>query len=125
MATIEKFETNEIRDTNPLLSPLKTLIETTFYKNNVKKVETLTQAYLLAKEHPKTIVTDISIKHTQELELPEDATILVENSGKVVGRSAKARRIVNQNKEEEKTLFINTNGQKMTRQGYWKILIHK
>ena len=24
--------------------------------------------------------------------------------------------------EEEKTLFINTNGQKMTRQGYWKIL---
>lgn len=24
--------------------------------------------------------------------------------------------------EEEKTLFVNTNGQKMTRQGYWKIL---
>ena len=24
--------------------------------------------------------------------------------------------------EEEKTLFINTKGQKMTRQGYWKIL---
>ena len=24
--------------------------------------------------------------------------------------------------EEEKTLFINTNGQKITRQGYWKIL---
>ena len=24
--------------------------------------------------------------------------------------------------EEEKSLFINTNGQKMTRQGYWKIL---
>lgn len=24
--------------------------------------------------------------------------------------------------EDEKTLFINTNGKKMTRQGYWKIL---
>lgn len=104
MATVEKFESHTIRDTNPLLSPLKTLIETTFYRNNVRKIDTLSQAYKLAKEHPRTIVTDIPIKHTHELGLPEDATILVENSGKIVGRSAKARRIVNQNKEEDKLL---------------------
>lgn len=104
MATVEKFETNSIRDTNPLLSPLKTLIETTFYKNNVTKIETLEQAYKLAKKHPQTIVTDIPIKHTKELELPDSATILVENSGSIVGRSAKARRIVNHNKDEDKKL---------------------
>lgn len=96
MATIDKFKTETINDENPLISPLKTLVETQFYRNNVKKIETLQEAYELALKHPNTIVTDLQVKHAKELGLRPDAKILVENAGSRYGRNAKARRIVGQ-----------------------------
>lgn len=51
-------------------------------------------AYELAKQSPKTIVTDQPIKHTSELGLPKDAVMLVDNHGRIVGRTAAARKIL-------------------------------
>lgn len=94
MSTRERFETTEINGRNRLFSTTKTIIETAFYGNNVQAVTDLKMAYELAKKSPKTIVTDQPIKHTSELGLPKDAVMLVDNHGRVVGRTAAARRIL-------------------------------
>lgn len=94
MSTRERFETTEINGRDRLFSPTKTIIETAFYGNNVQAVTDLKMAYELAKKSPKTIVTDQPIKHTSELGLPKDAVMLVDNHGRVVGRTAAARKIL-------------------------------
>ena len=94
MSTRERFETTEINGRNRLFSPTKTIIETAFYGNNVQAVTDLKMAYELAKQRPKTIVTDQPIKHTSELGLPKDAVMLVDNHGRIVGRTAAARKIL-------------------------------
>ncbi len=94
MSTRERFETTEINGRNRLFSTTKTIIETAFYGNNVQAVTDLKMAYELAKKSPKTIVTDQPIKHASELGLPKDAVMLVDNHGRVVGRTAAARRIL-------------------------------
>lgn len=94
MSTRERFETTEINGRNRLFSPTKTIIETAFYGNNVQAVTDLKMAYELAKKSPKTIVTDQPIKHTSELGLPKDAVMLVDNHGRIVGRTAAARKIL-------------------------------
>ncbi len=94
MSTRERFETTEINGRNRLFSTTKTIIETAFYGNNVQAVTDLKMAYELAKKSPKTIVTDQSIKHTSELGLPKNAVMLVDNHGRVVGRTAAARQIL-------------------------------
>lgn len=94
MSTRERFETTEINGCNRLFSTTKTIIETAFYGNNVQAVTDLKMAYELAKKSPKTIVTDQPIKHASELGLPKDAVMLVDNHGRVVGRTAAARRIL-------------------------------
>ncbi|WOY89796.1 phosphoenolpyruvate carboxykinase (ATP) [Ligilactobacillus murinus] len=94
MSTRERFETTEINGRNRLFSPTKTIIETAFYGNNVQAVTDLKMAYELAKQSPKTIVTDQPIKHTSELGLPKDAVMLVDNHGRIVGRTAAARKIL-------------------------------
>lgn len=94
MSTRERFETTEINGRNRLFSTTKTIIETAFYGNNVQAVTDLKMAYELAKKSPKTIVTDQPIKHASELGLPKDAVMLVDNHGRVVGRTAAARQIL-------------------------------
>ncbi|GAA2961106.1 phosphoenolpyruvate carboxykinase [Ligilactobacillus murinus DSM 20452 = NBRC 14221] len=94
MSTRERFETTEINGRNRLFSTTKTIIETAFYGNNVQAVTDLKMAYELAKKSPKTIVTDQPIKHTSELGLPKNAVMLVDNHGRVVGRTAAARQIL-------------------------------
>ncbi len=94
MATIETYQRSALKKTNPLLTKLRTTVETAFYGSNMHEVTTLAEAYELAKTSPGVIVTDLPIKETAKLGLPEDAKVLVENGGKIVGRTAKARRIV-------------------------------
>lgn len=94
MSTRERFEMTEINGRNRLFSTTKTIIETAFYGNNVRAVTDLKMAYELAKKSPKTIVTDQPIKHTSELGLPKDAVMLVDNHGRIVGRTVAARRIL-------------------------------
>lgn len=94
MSTQEYFAQNDIRKENKLFSTTKTIIETAFYGNNVTAVTTVEKAYELAKDNPKTIVTDLPIIHTKELGLPANAKMLVDNHGRIVGRTAAARQVL-------------------------------
>ncbi len=94
MTTIKTFERDQVEEKNPLLSSFKAMIETAFYGNNVRQVSDLTEAYQLACQAPGAIVTDLPVKHTAELGLPESAKQLVFNDGKIVGRTAAARVVI-------------------------------
>ena len=105
MATKKNFETETLRKKNDLLSPLKSIVETAFYGNNVHEVKTLAEAYELADDAPTSIVLDQVVKNTAELGLPEDAKVLVDNGGSIVGRTARARKIYGKDPDEDKKLM--------------------
>ncbi|MDR1841202.1 MAG: phosphoenolpyruvate carboxykinase (ATP) [Holophagales bacterium] len=76
-------------------SQMRTTVETAFYGNNVKPVETLAEAYCLASAAPGTVVMDgMPVYRPEALELPPDAKALLMNDGAVSGRAAAARRIL-------------------------------
>ncbi|KRM98405.1 phosphoenolpyruvate carboxykinase (ATP) [Loigolactobacillus rennini] len=94
MSTIGNYAETQIRKANPLFSQIRTTIETAFYGNNMTAVNDVTTAYQLAAKAPETIVTDLPICHADDLGLPPDATMLVNNHGRVIGRTAAARRFI-------------------------------
>lgn len=96
MATVGTFSHGEIAPGNKLFSSFKTLVESAFYGNNVEKITDLAAAYELARKAPGAAITDMPVKHTAELGLPEDAKVIVFNDGKVTGRTAAARRVIGQ-----------------------------
>ena len=101
MATIDRFATDTIRKSNPHLSQLKATIEPAFYSNNATEIPTLAEAYELASHAPNTTVLDAFVANAKDLGLPEDAHILSIVDGSVVGRTAKARRILGNNPSED------------------------
>lgn len=101
MATIDRFATDTIRKSNPHLSQLKATIEPAFYSNNATEIPTLAEAYELASHAPNTTVLDAFVANAKDLGLPEDAHILTVVDGSVVGRTAKARRILGNNSAED------------------------
>lgn len=105
MATYEKFSQDTIRKASGYFSSLKTTVETAFYSNNVTSVETIEDAYQRALQAPNNIVVDLPVKHAEELGLPGDAKVILTNDGLVVGRTAKAKRIIGDNPEEDKQLI--------------------
>lgn len=105
MATVGRFERSALKKTNPLLTKLRSTVETAFYGNNMTEVLDIAKAYELAKGSGSTIITDLPVLHTEELGLPSDAKILVENGGKVFSRTASARRIVGEAPEEDEKLL--------------------
>lgn len=94
MASITYFKRDEICKSNPIFSQIRTTIETVFYGNNVHRINSLKEAYKLAKDSPGTIVTDMPVYKPEEIGLDEDAKILLFNDGAVTGRCAAARRII-------------------------------
>ena len=104
MATRESFKRSELKKSNPLLTKFRTTVETAFYGRNMQEVTDMTEAYELALNAAGVIVTDLPVLHTKELGLPDDAKVLVENGGRIIGRSARARRIIGENKEEDELL---------------------
>ncbi|WZU00920.1 hypothetical protein MGH68_15725 [Erysipelothrix sp. D19-032] len=52
------------------------------------------QRYRMSETAPATIVTDLVVNHTEALGLPQNAKVLVDNNGSVVGRTARARHII-------------------------------
>lgn len=105
MVTRRKFSQDEIGHQSPYFSALKTTIETAFYANHVSAIKSMEEAYQLAASDPGSIVLDIPVIHTGELGLPSYARVLLSNSGAIVGRTAKARRIFGQNPDEDKVLL--------------------
>lgn len=94
MASITFFSRDEINRSNPIFSQIRTTVETVFYGNNVKNINSLKEAYKLAKNSPGTIVTDMPVHRPEAIGLDEDAKILLFNDGAVTGRCAAARRII-------------------------------
>ncbi|PIO83535.1 phosphoenolpyruvate carboxykinase [Loigolactobacillus backii] len=94
MSTVGQYNESTIRKTNPIFSQLRTTIESAFYGNNITAINDVATAYHLAHDAPETIVTDLPIKYADELGLPADAVMLVDNNGQIVGRTAAARRIL-------------------------------
>ena len=100
MATKANYKLDEIGagkvgfpKTGEAVSNTRAIIETAFYGNNVVKVNTLKEAYNLAKNSPGTIVTDMPVYRGEEFGLDSDAKVLLFNDGAVTGRYAAARRI--------------------------------
>lgn len=94
MATKQNFRWEEITNDNPILSQIRTTIETPFYGNNVEKITSLKEAYKLASMSPATIVTDIPVYEPEAVGLEPDSKVLLFNDGAVKGRCAAARRIL-------------------------------
>ncbi len=93
MATKANYKLEEIGAGKVGFSKTRSIIEAAFYGNNVVKVNTLKEAYNLAKNSPGTIVTDMPVYRGEEFGLDADAKVLLFNDGAVTGRYAAARRI--------------------------------
>jgi Phosphoenolpyruvate carboxykinase (ATP) len=93
MSTNAYFKREEISASNPIFTQTRAIIEAPFYGNNVIKVNTLKEAYELAKNAPGTVVTDMPVYRAEEIGLEPDAKILLFNDGNVSGRAAAARKI--------------------------------
>ena len=105
MVTRNQFSTLEMRKASPYFSALKTIVETAFYENQVISIKTLEEAYQLASNAAGTVILDMPVIHTKELGLPSYARVLLTNSGAVVGRTAKARRIDGLDSDEDERLL--------------------
>lgn len=93
MSTKAYYPINEIGAGKVGFSRTRSIIEAAFYGNNVVKVNTLREAYELAKNSPGTVVTDMPVYRGEEFGLDKDAKVLLFNDGAVTGRYAGARRI--------------------------------
>src|SRR6056297_631393 len=93
MATIEKFRNGS--EFEKITSQIRTTVQTAFFGNNTQKIETLAEAYEMAKTSMGTIeLTGMPIYEPEKQGLPKDANVLLFNDGSVFGRCAAARRIV-------------------------------
>ena len=93
MSTKAYYKKSEIGPGKVGFSKTRSIIEAAFYGNNVVKVNTLKEAYNLAKNSPGTIVTDMPVYRGEEFGLDADAKVLLFNDGAITGRYATARRI--------------------------------
>lgn len=93
MSTKAYYKHDEIGPGKPGFAKTRSIIEAAFYGNNVVKVNTLKQAYEIAKNSPGTVITDMPVYHGEEFGLEKDAKVLLFNDGAVTGRCAAARRI--------------------------------
>ena len=96
MSTKAMYPISEIGKGKVGFSKTRSIIEAPFYGNNVVKINTLKEAYKLAKNSPGTVVTDMPIKDAELIGLEKDAKVLLFNDGAVTGRYAQARRIKGQ-----------------------------
>lgn len=93
MSTKAYYKHDEIGANKPGFARTRSIIEAAFYGNNVIKINTLKEAYELAKNSPGTIVTDMPVYRGEEFGLEPDAKVLLFNDGSITGRYAAARRI--------------------------------
>ncbi len=96
MSTKAFYPINEIGKGKPGFSKTRSIIEAAFYGNNVVKINSLKEAYLLAKNSPGTVVTDMPVFGAEKLGLDRDTKVLLFNDGAITGRYAAARRIQGQ-----------------------------
>ncbi|HNX01215.1 MAG TPA: phosphoenolpyruvate carboxykinase (ATP) [Candidatus Cloacimonadota bacterium] len=86
------------------ISPIRAMVETLMNNNKVRKIN-IAEAYELAKKQTGVSVTDMPIypEFARKHGLPQGATVLNDCHGKIVGRTAKARRFYNRLNASDKT----------------------
>ncbi len=77
MATKAYYPRTEIGPDKVGFAKTRSIIEAAFYGNNVVKVNTLREAYELAKNSPGTVVTDMPVYRGEEFGLEADAYLLL------------------------------------------------
>lgn len=87
-------------------SSWRAYIEGAFYANSVRKT-TMAELYSLAIKQPEVVVTSHPMYKPEQFNLPKDAKVLVSNDGGIVGRTARARRLVREmGKDKDKYLGL-------------------
>lgn len=93
MASISHFRDPE--EFKRISSPGRCILQTAFYGNNVVPVDSVSEAYSLARLSPGTIeLSGMPVYKPEVSGLPAGANVLLFNDGNVVGRCAAARRIL-------------------------------
>jgi len=96
MSTKAFYPISEIGKGKPGFAKTRSIIEAAFYGNNVVKVNSLKEAYNLAKNSPGTVITDMPIFNPEAIGLEPGSKVLLFNDGSITGRYAAARRIQGQ-----------------------------
>ena len=87
-------------------SPWRAMIESAFYSNSVGKTS-MAQLYKLALKQPEVMATSHPFYKPSQYGLPREAKVLISNDGGIVGRTARARRLVREmGKDRDKYLRI-------------------
>ena len=93
MSTKAYYPISEIGAGKVGFSKTRSIIEAAFYGNNVVKVNTLKEAYELAKEFTGNNCYRYEDQDGETFGLEKDSRVLLFNDGAVTGRYAAARRI--------------------------------
>lgn len=99
MSTLEYLTDGEAIEK---ISKLRSTLETACYRNNIRSILTLIEAYELARMSPGTIeLTGMPVYQPMGQGLPINTNVLLFNDGEVVGRCAAARKIVGESGVDE------------------------
>jgi phosphoenolpyruvate carboxykinase (ATP) len=102
-------------------SSWRAYIESAFFANSVRKTN-MSELYSLAIKQPEVVVTSHPMYKPQQFGLPKNAKVLVSNDGGIVGRTARARRLVRE-MGKEKDRFLGLLGEAIynfnRRSGLW------
>jgi phosphoenolpyruvate carboxykinase (ATP) len=85
-------------------SSCRSYIESAFFANSVRKT-TMAELYELATKQPEVIVTSHPMYKPEQFGLPHNAKVLVSNDGGIVGRTARARRLIREMGKEKDRYF--------------------
>ena len=103
-------------------SSWRAAIGSAFYAHSVRQT-TMAELYGLALQQPEVISTTEPMYNPERFGLPKDAKVLVSNDGGVVGRTARARKLVRQlgkaEYEKLKTVLMEAIYQFNRRKGLW------
>ena len=103
-------------------SSWRAAIGSAFYAHSVRQT-TMAELYGLALQQPEVISTTEPMYNPERFGLPMDAKVLVSNDGGVVGRTARARKLVRQLGKDEyeklKTVLMEAIYQFNRRKGLW------
>jgi phosphoenolpyruvate carboxykinase (ATP) len=103
-------------------SSWRAAIGSAFYANSVRQT-TMAELYGLASKQPEVMSTTEPMYDPERFGLPKDAQILVSNDGAVVGRTARARKLVRQlgkgDRTKLKAVLLEAIYQLNRREGLW------
>ena len=87
-------------------SPWRAMIESAFFANSVRKTN-MSELYRLAIKQPEVTATSHPFYKPEQFGLPKDARVLISNDGGIMGRTARARRLVREmGRDKDKYLRI-------------------